>query len=242
MFVPDRGSDRVYVYAVDGPGSVHEIRNITLPPGTGPRHIAFQVLNETRTFMYLVSELDNTLRLFALDGVSNSERDAEHQSHTWAGSSRHWRGAQRKDLEITPIQTISTIGLTGADVRTQPNNTDLAAEVAISSDNRFAYVSNRHTTSFDSDTLAVFAIDLQAAEPLTYIGANATYGKIPRHFSLSDLRNGDSYVAVGNEVTNNLVLFERDTETGFMKDVVGKLELGMLDLTQKMGPTCVVWA
>jgi 6-phosphogluconolactonase (cycloisomerase 2 family) len=43
----------------------------TLPPSTGPRHITFRTFNCTRTYMYLVGELYNILRVFTLDGVSN---------------------------------------------------------------------------------------------------------------------------------------------------------------------------
>src|ERR1700742_4259225 len=61
MIVPDRGADHLYVYHVDGPERVTQINNITLEPGTGPRHVTFREFNSTRTFMYLVSELDNTI-------------------------------------------------------------------------------------------------------------------------------------------------------------------------------------
>lgn len=67
MFVPDRGADRLYGYYVTGPYSVSQ--DVTLPPGTGPRHITFRTFDYTQTYMCPVSELDNTVRVFTLDGV-----------------------------------------------------------------------------------------------------------------------------------------------------------------------------
>jgi 6-phosphogluconolactonase len=75
MFVPDRGADRIYAYRVGGPHSAMQLQNITLSPGAGPRHITFRIFDCTRTYTYLVSELDNTVRVFTLDGVSNLIQD-----------------------------------------------------------------------------------------------------------------------------------------------------------------------
>ena len=226
MFVPDRGADRLYVYRVAGPYDVSQVHNITLPPGTGPRHATFRTFNCTRTYLYLVSELDNTVRVFTLDGVSNLIQEASI--------------TENSNLEITLQQTISTIGL-GAN-RTAPINHHLAAEVALSSDGKFAYVPNRDTTTFSSDTLAVFSVSPNPDKDhthLTYLGRNATYGKIPRHFSLSpDAQN--QYVAVANEVSQNVVILERG-KSGFISNIRGNLTLGAQDLTQDLGPAAVIW-
>jgi 6-phosphogluconolactonase len=226
MFVPDRGADRLYVYAVAGPYSVSQVRNITLPPGTGPRHITFHTFNCTRTYMYLVSELDNTVRVFTLDGVSNLAQESPATGNS--------------ELDITLQQTISTIGL-GTN-RTVPDYRRLAAEVALSKDGKFAYVSNRDTTTYASDTLAVFSVNPDPKKDqahLTYLGHNVTYGKIPRHFSLSpDLES--QYLAVANEVSQSLLILERGP-SGFMSAVRGNLSLGSLDVTQNLGPTAVIW-
>jgi 6-phosphogluconolactonase len=123
MFVPDRGTDRLDAYYVAGSYSVSQVLSATLPPGTGPRHITFRTFNCTWTYMYLVSELDNTVRVFTLDGVSNLIDDTPAT------------GAPK--LEITLQQTISTPGLGN---RTAPDNHHLAAEIALSKNGKFAYV------------------------------------------------------------------------------------------------------
>ncbi|KAL6884491.1 Lactonase, 7-bladed beta-propeller domain-containing protein [Trichoderma evansii] len=167
MIVPDRGTDHLYVYHMDGPERVTQINNITLEPGTGPRHVTFREFNRTRTFMYLISELDNTIRVFALDGVNND-------SHSLRSNS---------PLNITLIQMVSTLGPDSN--RSEPNNFNLATEVALSNNGMFAYVSNRNTVSYDTDALAIYSVHPGESEHLVYIRNTLTYSKIPRYFSLS---------------------------------------------------------
>ncbi|KAK9327564.1 Lactonase, 7-bladed beta-propeller-domain-containing protein [Lipomyces starkeyi] len=211
MFVNDRGADLIYVYHVDGPYNVTQISTVVLPPGTGPRHTTFRVFNSTRTFMYLVSELDNTVRVFSLDGVSNNlEREPT---------------AHPQSLNIMLRQTAST--LAPGSSRTSPNDTFLASEVALSNDGKFAYVSNRATKTLASDTLAIYSVHPNIGNDsahLVYLGQNNTFGKIPRHFSLSP-DDETRYVAVANEVSQNL----------------GNISFGTFDVTQNLGPAAVIW-
>jgi len=176
--------------------------------------------------MYLVSELDNTVRVFTLDGVSNLIDDTP--------------ATGTPKLEITLQQMISTLGL-GVN-RTASDNHHLAAEIALSNDGKFAYVSNRDTTTYATDTLAIFSVNPDPGighAHLTYLGQNATYGKIPRHFSLSPDPQAQ-YAAVANEISQSLLILERG-QSGFMGAVRGNLSLGSLDVTQNLGPTAVIW-
>ncbi|PON28810.1 hypothetical protein TGAM01_v201918 [Trichoderma gamsii] len=220
MFVPDRGADHLYVYHIDGPERVTQINNITLEPGTGPRHVTFREFNRTRTFMYLVSELDNTIRVFTLDGVNNDGR----------------RPRLHSSLKVALVQIVSTLGPGSS--RSEPNNVNLAAEMALTNDGKFFYVSNRNTVSYNSDTLAIYSVHPGESEHLVYIGNTPTYGKIPRHFSLSP---DNRFIAVANQVSNNLIVLERDQASGFVKSTVGNVTLGDFDLTQNLGPMAVVW-
>ena len=220
MFSPDRGSDILRVYRVNGPYNVHLVQIMNLLPGTGPRHIKFRFFSQTRTYMYLISELDNTVRVYALDTTSG----------------------QPDQLAIELKQTISTL-CDGCD-RTAPTNVDLASEVAISPDGSFLYASNRNTESETSDNIAVFSVHPgleDDARHLKFRGKNAVDGKIPRHFSLSK-DSGATYVAVGNQVTNDVKIFERNRETGTLGQLRGNLSLGSFDSNLVMGPTCVIWA
>lgn len=226
MFVPDRGADRLYVYHVCGPLSVTQIQTLEVEPGTGPRHLTFRVFNDTRTYMYLVSELDNSVRVFTLDGVDNKyDRNCE----------------DLHNITVTLTQRISTLGANLN--RTAPDNKNVAAEVALSNDGRFAYVANRNAISYSSDTLAIYAVNPGLHDDLnhlTYLGYNLTFGKTPRHFSLS--KDPETrYVAIGNEVSNTIVILERDEASGFFTAFRGNLTLGSFDVTTTTGPTCVIW-
>lgn len=225
LAVPDRGSDRVYLYQVHSTGQVELIRNMTLALGTGPRHILFSPLSRTKNLMYLVSEIDNTINVFSLDHPSLS-----------CGSHR---SDLNETLQITHLQVVST--LDDSDQRTEPQNIDLASEIALSNDGRFLYVSNRNTESLDNiDTLAIYAVAVNDPQPLRFLGLNSTHGKIPRHFSLSsDPRNG--FVAVANQVTNDLHIMERDTKTGFLGRIAGQVSFGDVDLSTQLGPMAVIW-
>ncbi|CZR60685.1 uncharacterized protein PAC_10581 [Phialocephala subalpina] len=183
---------------------------------------------DTRTYMYLVSEIDNTVHVFALDGLVNDVKKQE----------RH-----EPQLKTTFKQLISTVGL--AANRTAPANDLLASEVAISNDGRFCYVSNRDTTTLSLDNIAMFSVHPDPSsqtEPghLVYLGHNSTYGKIPKHFNLSN-DHENRYLAVGNEVSQSLVILERDHQSGFLSGVKDNISFGKLDIGQNLGPTAVVW-
>lgn len=66
LFVPDLGQDRTYVYRLTGEGKFapNDPAFAASPPGSGPRHIAF---NPNRTHAYLLHEMGNILITFAYD-------------------------------------------------------------------------------------------------------------------------------------------------------------------------------
>ncbi len=63
--VPDLGTDMVYLYALDATaGKLSLAQTLDLPPGAGPRHVAF---HPSLPLMYVINELDSTLATFAYD-------------------------------------------------------------------------------------------------------------------------------------------------------------------------------
>ncbi|MXX83388.1 MAG: lactonase family protein [Chloroflexi bacterium] len=63
--VPDLGADKVYLYALDtAAGRLALAQTLDLPPGAGPRHVAF---HPRLPRMYVINELDSTLATFAYD-------------------------------------------------------------------------------------------------------------------------------------------------------------------------------
>lgn len=70
--VPDLGTDKVYLYALDAEaGALSLARTLDLPPGAGPRHVAF---HPSLPRMYVINELDSTMATFAWDEDDNWTR------------------------------------------------------------------------------------------------------------------------------------------------------------------------
>ena len=70
--VPDLGTDRVYLYALDtAAGKLSLSQTLELPGGAGPRHVAF---HPSLPRMYVINELDSTLATFSCDDADNWTR------------------------------------------------------------------------------------------------------------------------------------------------------------------------
>lgn len=70
--VPDLGTDKVYLYALDtAAGRLSLSRTLDLPPGAGPRHVAF---HPSLPRMYGINELDSTLATWSYDEQDNWTR------------------------------------------------------------------------------------------------------------------------------------------------------------------------
>ncbi|MCO6542375.1 MAG: lactonase family protein [Lactobacillus sp.] len=82
-----------------------------------------------------------------------------------------------------------------------------SAGIRVSADGKFVYSSNR-----GHDSLAVYKVIDEGAH-LEKIQTIKTGGVAPRDFDLS--KNGD-YLLCANQMSNNLVLFKRDTKDGYL--------------------------
>lgn len=99
-----------------------------------------------------------------------------------------------------------------------------AAEIKRSADGRFIYASNRG----DANTIALFAVD--DSEKLSRKAVYPTQGEGPRNFNITP--NG-RYVLAANQKTNNITIFERNTETGELEDTGKQIEVST--------PVCIVF-
>lgn len=79
------------------------------------------------------------------------------------------------------------------------------AEVAISHDGLFLYVSNR-----GHDSISVFSITPQTGG-LTFVDFTSTQGRFPRHFSLSP---DQVWLIVANQNSDDIFVYKRDIRTG----------------------------
>ena len=100
--------------------------------------------------------------------------------------------------EMTELQSVSTLPEGFDDAST-------TAEIAISSDGKFVYASNR-----GHDSIATFAVD-PANGTLTFVEHEPTQGRTPRNFAIDP---SGAYLFAGNQATHNIVQFRRDVESG----------------------------
>jgi 6-phosphogluconolactonase len=97
------------------------------------------------------------------------------------------------------------------------------AEIAVHSNGRFLYASNR-----GHDSIAVFAID-HAKGTLTFVSRVPTGGKEPRHFAIDPSGN---YLFAENQLSNNIVVFKIDLATGSLNPTGQVIEVpSPVDLT-----------
>lgn len=103
------------------------------------------------------------------------------------------QGAQWELLTLSSINADDFTGENGA------------AEIKLSADGKFLYASNRG----DANSIALFSVD--KAGELHKVNVYDSKGKGPRNFTISP---DGQYLLVANQVSNNIVVFKRDTSTG----------------------------
>lgn len=128
-------------------------------------------------------------------------------------------GFQWKKNRLKRIQRISTLAA---------GETDFAgsADIHVSPDGNFLYASNRA----DYNNIAIYRIDPKKGT-LSLVGHQSTLGKGPRHFSFDP---SGKFVLVGNQTSNQVVIFRYDSATGKLSDTGNRIEVGK--------PVCFAWA
>ncbi|KAB5523984.1 Lactonase, 7-bladed beta-propeller-domain-containing protein [Coniochaeta sp. 2T2.1] len=157
LLVPDLGADLVRVWNVEtNTLALSPSVPLVAAPGSGPRHVAF-LKTEKKTFMYLISELANTVTAYAID--------------------YHCDGS----LGFEQVFITNTHGENG----TLPAGVT-AAEIALSPDNKFLLVTSRGETpnANPGDPIITFSVDA-ATGALAHVQTIGTGGLIPRQFSIS---------------------------------------------------------
>jgi 6-phosphogluconolactonase len=187
--VADLGLDKVMVYGFGANGMLtpNATPAADLPPGSGPRHVAF---GRTGAFAYVINELSSTVAVFAYDATAGT---------------------------LKSVQSVTTLpaGFAG---KSYP------AEIAVSSDGRFLYGSNR-----GHDSIATFAID-GASGQLRPTGHVPTGGSWPRHFAIDPT---GAYLLAANQKSNSVVVFRIDRGTGALTPAGHRIALPE--------PACVIF-
>ncbi len=100
-----------------------------------------------------------------------------------------------------------------------------SADIHISPDGRFVYVSNR----FEANNIAIFAVD-QKTGKLSLVGEQSVLGKKPRNFNFDPSGN---FLLVANQESNDIVVFKRDISTGLLSPTGEKISVP--------APVCLKW-
>lgn len=184
VLVPYRGSDEIVVYRFDAARGGLTLAQTFMSDADG-------TAATTGPRHVVFHPAKNTL-LYAVNEVAGSVSVLNFDNATGA---------------LTHVQTISSVPAeyTGQD--------KLASEIAIAPSGNFVYVSNRYSTAATytgEGSLGVFAVNPSNGQ-LSVVEFQSSRGAMPRHFELS--KDG-SVLAVGNQNSNNIALFNVNTQTG----------------------------
>lgn len=220
----DLGADLIRVFSIDKTtGELGDCPAINVTGGAGPRHLAFRNTEEDarRRFKREESQNDTSIIFYVTNELSNT---VSSYTATYPDSGC---------FEASEIQNLSPFpeGVPG------PEDSAVAG-VQIHGDS--LYVANRGDESFDShDSIARFSIDGDSGE-LTFEEITSSHGVYPRSFVIN--KAGD-LVAIGNQVSSNVVIVERDVETGELGEKVAELPLGSEgEPGQEEGISGIIWA
>jgi 6-phosphogluconolactonase len=97
------------------------------------------------------------------------------------------------------------------------------ADIHVSADGRYLYVSNRNAES----NIAIFSIE-PATGMLKTVGYQSVFGKEPRNFTLDPTGR---YLLVANQESNEIVVYRVDRETGLLRPTGERLAVP--------APTCL---
>lgn len=99
-----------------------------------------------------------------------------------------------------------------------------SADIHVSADGKFLYASNRSTVN----NIAIYSISKKGK--LTLLGHQSTLGNGPRNFNFDP---SEQFLLVGNQNSDEIVIFERNASTGLLKDSGKRIALGK--------PVCLKW-
>jgi 6-phosphogluconolactonase len=115
-----------------------------------------------------------------------------------------------KNGKLTSLQTITML-------REGFNGTIEAADIHCSSDGKFLYASNRE----ESNEIVIYRIDKKGR--LKFAGRQSVLGKAPRNFVIAP---GGKYLIVANMNSDEIVVFNRNAQTGLLTDTGTRISIG----------------
>ncbi|MCJ1309274.1 hypothetical protein MMC25_002933 [Agyrium rufum] len=213
ILAPDLGMDLIHVYAINQTTALLSVcPSINVTAGSGPRHATFvtppispatpqqqsllgiKLATQSPTYMYLVSELVNTVTAF---NISYS-----------AGC------LQAEVLQITnsfgPQGQLTPYGTTVAEIHSAQNH----LLVSNRGDNYFLSSNSANT----SDSMSVFSLDSNG--DFVFQQLSPAGGSFPRDFTINKAGN---LVAVGLQYSNEVAIITRSEDNGSLQQIVAKI-------------------
>ena len=186
VFVPTLGSDAVFQYNFDeqsGRLASNTPAAVLVTPLAGPRHV---ITSRDNRFVYVVNEMLGTVTTFALDTGTGLLTELDSASGV-PPSAKLIPGAPR-----------------GGQFARNTDNDIWAADLHMTPDGRFVYISERTTS-----TLAQFKVHA-ATGKLTYAGSTPTE-KQPRGFAIEP---GGNFLVASGEKSETISVYAIDSATG----------------------------
>jgi 6-phosphogluconolactonase len=194
LYVPHLGSDEIRIYPFDdnsGQVDVSKGRSVTLPKGTGPRHLAF---SPDERFMYVLSELTGKVYAFSRDASTGQLTQFQSES------------SLPEDTAMVPGQPRAATGTAGG-LAFDEAHAIYAADIQITPDGRHLYTSER-----TQSVLSRFEIE-PATGRLRFVEKVPTEAQ-PRGFAIDS--SGRFLVASGQK-SSTVSLYAIDPKTGVLQ-------------------------
>jgi len=200
--VVDLGIDQIRQYNVDEVLGVVQDQNpfniVQFQQGYGPRHLA---LHPTEPLAFILCELASVVTALRFDRATGVLSPISGSGHEY----------------------VST--LVNSDGSSFTNTSEMgAAEIVISENGKFVYVSNRDISATlpvdpqgERSSIVVFGIDDFVTGKLRHVQTVGSGGRHPRHFTLVETATS-STLLVANKDSHNLVAFDVNTSTGLIDE------------------------
>jgi 6-phosphogluconolactonase len=188
LLVCDLGLDQVIVFSVqinNDSFNAIEQQIITLPAGSGPRHICF---DDNYSYGFIINELTGSITII--------KHSAEKNEYEIKGT-YDARGQLSESLKET---------INEREGKSVNIDTDLgAAAIRVSADAKFIYTSMR-----SDNTIRLFAFD-PIAESLSYIASYPTGGRTPRDFTIDTT---GKWLLVAHQDSDTISIFNVNSYNG----------------------------
>ncbi|KAJ4992991.1 hypothetical protein SVAN01_01343 [Stagonosporopsis vannaccii] len=219
LLVTDLGSDKIHINKIDKrSGKLTQCPSVKTFYGAGPRHAAFWSPSCSKS---RVANGKGTV-LYVANELSNTVTG-------WSVSYPHGGCLKLTQQQIiTPYKGNSSA----------PEGASLG-EIRVQGD--FLYTSNRGDQSFKPyDSLTQY--NIAANGSITWTDLTSAHGLLPRSF---EINKAGTYVAIGDQTSDNVAIVERDITTGKLGALAANLTVtGPSDPTSgnPTGLNTVIWA